>query len=74
MWCVVVCYLENLKNEEAMTGVGSQRHKKNIIHLITLINIYLLENLHLPQIVGGVRFSQGRKSILILTSRGLLAI
>ena len=30
LWCVVVCDLENLKNEEAMTSVGSQRHgKKN---------------------------------------------
>ena len=28
LWCVVVCHLENLKNEEAMTRVGSQRHKK----------------------------------------------
>ena len=28
MWCVVVCDLENLKNEEAMTRVGSQRHSK----------------------------------------------
>jgi hypothetical protein len=26
--CVVLCDLENLKNEEAMTRVGSQRHKK----------------------------------------------
>jgi len=26
--CVVVCDLENLKNEEATTGVGSQRHRK----------------------------------------------
>jgi len=26
--CVVVCDLENLKNEEAMALVGSQRHKK----------------------------------------------
>jgi hypothetical protein len=25
LWCVVVCYLENLKNEEAMTRGGSQR-------------------------------------------------
>ena len=25
LWCVVVCDLENLKNEEAMTRVGSQR-------------------------------------------------
>jgi hypothetical protein len=31
LWCVVVCDLENLKNEEAMTRVGSQRHKKNSI-------------------------------------------
>ena len=29
LWCVVVCTLENLKNEEVMTGVGSQRHRKN---------------------------------------------
>ena len=29
LWCVVVCDLENLVNEEAMTRVGSQRHKKN---------------------------------------------
>ena len=28
MWCVVVCDLENLKNEETMTRVGSQRHSK----------------------------------------------
>jgi hypothetical protein len=30
LWCVVVCNLENLKNEEAMTRVGSQRHRKKI--------------------------------------------
>ena len=29
LWFVVVCDLENLKNEEAMTRVGSQRHSKN---------------------------------------------
>ena len=28
MWCVAVCDLENLKNEEAKTRVGSQRHSK----------------------------------------------
>jgi hypothetical protein len=26
LWCVLACDLENLKNEEAMTRVGSQRH------------------------------------------------
>jgi hypothetical protein len=31
LWCVVVCDLENLVNEEAMTRVRSQRHKKKII-------------------------------------------
>jgi hypothetical protein len=30
LWCVVVCDLKNLKNEKAMTRVGSQRHKKKI--------------------------------------------
>jgi hypothetical protein len=29
LWCVVVCDLENLKNEEAMKRVGSQRYRKN---------------------------------------------
>jgi len=30
LWCVVLCDLENLKNEEAMTPVGSQSlQKKN---------------------------------------------
>jgi len=28
LWCVVVCDLENLKNEEAMNHVGSQRQRK----------------------------------------------
>jgi hypothetical protein len=29
LWCVIVCNVEeNLKNEEAMSRVGSQRHKK----------------------------------------------
>jgi hypothetical protein len=28
LWCVVVCDLENLKNEEAMSRVGSQHHSK----------------------------------------------
>jgi len=40
LWCVVVCDLENLKNGEAMTRVGSQRHKKRktyvYIHLSRL--------------------------------------
>jgi len=31
LWCVIVCDLENPKNEEAMTGVGSQRHRKQKI-------------------------------------------
>jgi hypothetical protein len=34
--CVVVCDLENLKNEEAMTRVGSQRHKKKANKVVLL--------------------------------------
>jgi len=30
LWCVVVCDLENLVNEEAMTRVGSQRHRRKM--------------------------------------------
>ena len=40
LWCVVVCDLGNLKNEEAMTRVGSQRHskiKKHIYRQFTLL-------------------------------------
>ena len=28
LWCVVVCDLKNLVNEESMTRFGSQRHRK----------------------------------------------
>jgi hypothetical protein len=31
LWCVIVRELENLKNEEVMTRVGSQRHRKKKI-------------------------------------------
>src|SRR5215475_13396569 len=34
LWCVVVCDLENLVNEEAMTHVGSQRHSKKKVFVI----------------------------------------
>jgi len=42
LWCVVVCDLENLKNEEAMTGVRSQRHSKNI-YIYIYIYIHILK-------------------------------
>jgi hypothetical protein len=35
LWCVVVCYLENLVNDEALTRAGSQRHKKNEPLMVT---------------------------------------
>jgi len=28
LWCVVLCDLENLKHEEAMTRIGSQLNRK----------------------------------------------
>jgi len=34
LWCIVVCDLENLKNEEAVTHIGLQRHstkKKSLV-------------------------------------------
>jgi hypothetical protein len=36
-WCVVVCDLENLKNE-AMTPVGLQRHKKLHLLVVFIVN------------------------------------
>ena len=38
LWCVVVCDLDNLKNEEVMTRVGSQRHSKKKYHLSLIAN------------------------------------
>jgi len=35
LWCVVVCDLGNLKNKEAMTRVGSQRHRKKKSQQVT---------------------------------------
>jgi hypothetical protein len=32
LWCVDICDLENLKNEKAITRVGSQRHSKKNSH------------------------------------------
>ena len=43
LWCVVVCDLENLKNEEIMTCVGSQRHSKKKKYIY--IYIYVLSEL-----------------------------
>jgi len=39
LWCVVVCDLENLKNEEAMTSVGSQRHRKKQLNLLYTMKV-----------------------------------
>jgi hypothetical protein len=43
LWCTVVCDIENLKNEEPINRVGSQRHKKITSMFIdsNLINLYL---------------------------------
>jgi hypothetical protein len=44
LWYVVVCDLEtsyNLKNEEAMTRVGSQRHRKLLLLLLLLLSSLL---------------------------------
>jgi hypothetical protein len=41
LWCVVVCDLENLKNEEAMTRVGSQRHSKKKITPVGAVNTWI---------------------------------
>ena len=43
LWCVVVCDLENLKYEEAMTRVGSQRHRgKKVLTIKSRIKSHLL--------------------------------
>ena len=54
LWCVVVCDLENLKNEEAMTRVGLQRYsKKKKIIIIINKTIWLRFSFH-EQLKGTV--------------------
>ena len=49
LWCVVVCDLESLKNEEVMTRVGSQRHKKKLIILTRCIRkVWAMRTLNFP--------------------------
>jgi len=43
LWCVVVCDLENLKNEETMTRFGSQCHsKKKSVFVQTIWETFIL--------------------------------
>jgi hypothetical protein len=51
LWCVVVCDLENLRNEEAMTRVGSQLHsrKKNACVRVDVVSGPLIFVLFSPQ-------------------------
>jgi hypothetical protein len=43
LWCVVLCDLENLKNEEAITRVGSQNHrKKKVVLYIIKVHLYIV--------------------------------
>ena len=55
LWCVVVCDLESLKNEEAMTRVGSQRHSKKK-------NIMVVMNFRIPQQQGTEQVGSGGKA------------
>ena len=52
LWCVVVCDLENLKNEEAMTSVGSQSHSKKKKKTLPLTVIFPHVTLEPPTIAG----------------------
>ena len=44
--CVVVCDLENLVNEEVMTRVGSQRHRKKKVNF--LLSVWILSVNKIP--------------------------
>jgi hypothetical protein len=60
LWCVVVCELENLKNEEAMTRFGSQRHskKKNLSFVGQNVNYANCED---PGLLGADTVSLGER-------------
>jgi hypothetical protein len=69
LWCVVVCDLENLKNEEAMIRVGKQRHKKKIFLIIhftcKLLMFVILLNLTLLFYQLLLRF-YGNENLIVL--------
>ena len=46
LWCFVVCDLENLKNEEAMTRVVSQRHSKKKVCVFMCVRVVTHSKLH----------------------------
>jgi hypothetical protein len=50
LWYVVVCDLENLKNEEDMTRVASQSHKKMFRRIFKIIFRYLLNEVAIEAI------------------------
>ena len=69
--CVVVCDLENLKNEEAMTHVGSQRHRKKCIYIYIYIYIYiclleLIERAGVGYNFGVTRYVAGQKFLQLV--------
>jgi hypothetical protein len=45
LWCVVVCDLENLRNEEAMKRVGLQCHKKKVFVINYCVIIKIISTL-----------------------------
>ena len=57
LWCAVVCDLENLKNEEAMTRVGSQRHSKK--KKKTLISAHIIQFNDKPACTVFKRITEG---------------
>jgi len=66
-WCVVVCDLENLKNEEAMTRVGSQRHSEKKKPLITFKPQNLLLLLFITFYVGYLYYILKKTGSLCMT-------
>ena len=63
LWCVVVCDLENLKNAEAMTRVGSQRHSNNKTKSVWL-KLYIPRNLIQHIVMTSVKITFAAFSII----------
>ena len=64
LWCFVVCDLENLKNEEAMTRVGSQRHskkKKIFVHWLVRMLIMPVVKIHVFLLLTLCRWAKRRQ-------------
>ena len=55
LWCVVVCDLKNLKNEEAMTRVESQDHRKQKLRINFAPSWFYLQDYKICKVIKSIK-------------------